>query len=272
MPWQIDTATPIPHDLRAQLLARVDIFDRTYSRFRNDSLVASIATTPGTYEFPADAGALFDLYEKLYQATDAAVTPLIGGALESLGYDRAYTLQPSATPARVPAWDDAFAWDGHALTTLRPVTVDVGAAGKGYLVDILGALLRDAGHDDFVVDGSGDLLHAGGGGIRIGLENPLDTTKAIGIATVANRALCASASNRRAWAGMHHIIDPATGLPTRNVIATWAIADTALVADGLATALFFTGADRLREVADFQYVRMFSNGRIEHDFEGEIFA
>lgn len=222
--------------------------------------------------FPPDAVDLFTLYEKLYRATDAAVTPLVGAALESLGYDRAYTLRPSATPAPVPAWDDAFAWDGRALTTMRPVTVDVGAAGKGYLVDILGALLREAGHTHYLVDGSGDLLHAGADAARIALEHPLDASKAIGVATIRNRALCASASNRRAWAGMHHIIDPATGLPTRNVIAAWAIADTALVADGLATALFFVSADRLRGVADFQYVRMFSNGRIEHDFEGELFV
>jgi len=31
----------------------------------------------------------------------------------------------------------------------------------------------------------------------------------------------------------------ATGLPTRGVLATWVLAPTALVADGIATALFF---------------------------------
>jgi thiamine biosynthesis lipoprotein len=225
------------------------------------------------HQFPADAAPLFDLYRSLYEATDGAVSPLVGRALESLGYDRAYSLRASASAVPVPSWDNSVAWDGHALTTVRPVVVDVGAAGKGYLVDIVGSILRGAGIDDFLIDASGDLAHQGPGTVRVALEHPLDTTKAIGVAELGTGSLCASASNRRAWGnGLHHIIDAATGLPTRNVIATWAIADTALVADGLATALFFVPADQLRDVADFQYVRMFSNGRVEHDFEGELFV
>jgi thiamine biosynthesis lipoprotein len=237
--------------------------------------VSRIAVAPGVHEFPADAAPLFALYRSLYEATDGAVTPLVGRALETLGYDRAYSLRPSASVARVPAWDDSVAWDGHALTTVRPVVVDVGAAGKGYLVDIVAGILRAAGIDDFLIDASGDLAHEGAGTARIALEHPLDATKAIGVAELGTGSLCASASNRRTWGNnLHHIIDAATGLPTRNVIATWAIAPTALEADGLATALFFTDADRLASVADFEYVRMFSTGRVEHSpgFTGELFA
>ncbi len=272
-PWQLDTSDPIDELTRAILFERIERFDRTWSRFRDDSLVTRIAETPGVHEFPADAPALFDLYRALYEATDGAVTPLVGRTLENLGYDRAYSLRPMGVPTRVPAWDDSVAWDGHALTTVTPVVVDVGAAGKGYLVDLVGDILSEAGIRDFIVDGSGDLLHAGDGIARIALEHPLDATMAIGIANLSNASLCASASNRRSWRDLHHIIDPATGLPTRDVIATWAIASTALVADGLATALFFTGADRLADVADFTYVRMFADGRVEHsaEFDGELF-
>jgi len=273
-PWQIDTAEPIAPAVETAIRARIEIFDRTYSRFRDDSLVNRIASTAGRHAFPADAGELFALYRSLYEATDGAMSPLVGAALESLGYDRAYSLQPSAVRAPVPAWNDSFAWDGEHLDTVRPVTIDVGAAGKGYLVDIVAGELRSAGINDFVVDASGDLVHAGAGSLRVGLEHPLDTTKAIGIVTVSDGALCASASNRRSWGdGQHHVIDALTGLPTRSVIATWAIAPTALLADGLATALFFTSPDRLAGIAPFSFVRMYSNGRVETSpgFDGELF-
>ncbi len=257
----------------ASVEQRAADFDRVYSRFRDDSLVARIARDAGSYAFPADAGPLFSLYRELYEATDGAVTPLVGRALETLGYDRAYSLQPSGPARPVPPWDEAFGWDGSRLTVLRPTVVDVGAAGKGYLVDLVAALLRAGGVDDGVVDASGDLVHFGQGSLRVGLEHPLDSTKAIGIYELRNRALCASAVNRRSWGNdLHHVIDVATGLPTRNVIATWAIADTALLADGLATALFFAGEEQLSRF-DFQFVRMFSNGRVEHSarFDGELF-
>jgi thiamine biosynthesis lipoprotein len=256
-------------------MARIEAFDRTWSRFRPDSLVAGIAQRPGVWEFPDEAPALFELYRTLYLATRGAVSPLVGGALEALGYDRAYSLQPVAAPVTVPAWDEAFAWDGRHLTTHRPVVIDVGAAGKGYLVDIVCGLLSAAGHEEFTVDASGDIRHRGPRALRVALEHPLDISKAIGIARVTDGAICASASNRRAWGnGLHHIIDATTGLPTRHVIATWAIARTALVADGLATALFFADPAELALQIDFTWVLMHADGRVEcsPNLDGEVFS
>ena len=257
------------------IAARVEAFDRTYSRFRDDSLVTRIATTAGTFAFPDDAGELFELYRRLYESTDGAVTPLVGRTLETLGYDRGYSLRPAASPAAVPRWEESLAWNGRELTTVRPIVLDVGAAGKGYLVDIVGRLLDEANVDSFVIDASGDILHRGGAPIRVGLEHPLDTTRAIGVVDLAGASLCASASNRRAWGdGLHHIIDATTGLPTNRVIAAWAIAPTALEADGLATALFLAEPTRLAESFDFDFVRMFSNGRVERsaNLNGELFV
>jgi len=255
--------------------ARVEAFDRTYSRFREDSLVARIAGTPGSYEFPDDAPPLFDLYRRLYEATDAAVSPLVGRALESMGYDSAYSLRAAPERAAVPRWEDAVAWNGRALSTVRPVVLDVGAAGKGYLVDIVGEVLAAGGVTAFVIDASGDIVHRGDVPLRVGLEHPLDTSRAIGVVTIANGALCASASNRRSWGdGLHHIIDATTGLPVRSVIATWAVAATGLEADGLATALFLAEPARLAEHFDFDYVRMFADGRVDSSptLNGDLFA
>lgn len=273
--WQIDTPRPLGADLEAAILDRIAAFDLAYSRFRDDSLVARIARTPGRHEFPDDAADLFALYRRLYDATDGAMSPLVGAALDRLGYDKAYSLRASGPAIPAPSWDDAVAWDGRALTTLRPVSVDVGAAGKGYLVDLVGAMLERAGVDEFIVDGSGDILHRGDEAIRVALEHPWDATKAIGVASIAGGAICASASNRRAWGdGLHHVLDATTGLPTRGVIATWAIAASALEADGLATALFFAAPARLAEQFEFDFVRMHSTGQVESspNLDGELFT
>ena len=260
--------------MRSEIDSRIEAFDRTWSRFRDDSLVARIATKPGRWVFPADAEALFDFYQRLYQATDGAVSPLVGAALETLGYDRGYSLRPSGPARPVPGWDDAVSWDGEALNTVRPVTLDVGAAGKGYLVDIVGELLTRAGHEEFIVDGSGDIRCWGADPIRVALEHPGDPTKAIGVVTVQGAAICCSATNRRQWGdGLHHVIDVTTGLPTRRVIATWAMAATGLEADGISTALFFADPARLAEKFDFTYVRMLATGAVEFspNLDGELF-
>ena len=272
--WQVDTALPLPADVVAAIEDRAESYDRTWSRFRDDSLVHRIATAPGIFEFPPEAPALFDLYRALYECTDGSVTPLVGRALEQWGYDSAYTLRPSGTVSPVPRWEDAFTWNGRTLETARPVVIDVGAAGKGHLVDLVAEHLLSAGIEEFTIDASGDIVHRGATPLRVALEHPLDTRKAIGVARLAGGALCASASNRRVWPGAHHVIDALTGLPTRNVIATWVVASSGLVADGLATALFFAEPARLEGRFEFECVRMFADARVETSagFEGEMFA
>ena len=288
--WQIDTVAPLSSAVRDAIRELIERFDSTWSRFRDDSLVCRIAAGAdagagagtgvgtgagaGRWYFPPEAPALFALYRTLYEATDGAVTPLVGRALENLGYDRAYSLRPSGPAEPVPAWEDALHWDGRALTTFTPSLIDVGAAGKGYLVDLVATVLTEAGIAEFVIDASGDIVQVGASPIRVALEHPRDPKKAIGVLELHNGALCASSTSRRAWGdGLHHIIDPVTGLPTTEVIATWVRAADGLTADGLATALFFVGGPRLSGYFTFTYARMFSDGRVEHspDFDGELF-
>lgn len=277
--WEIETDRPLHVALRVAILQRIARFDAVYSRFRSDSLVARIAAAPsgGRFEFPVDSLALFDLYDRLAAATGGAVDPLVGRRLELLGYDPAYSLRPAPDAVRRVeqlSWVEEVVRDGTTLVTRRPSTIDVGAAGKGYLVDIVAAMLRYAGITRFVIDAGGDLRHAGPAGIRIGLEDPHDPRRVIGVAHLRGRALCASAVNRRAWGdGLHHVLDARTGMPTREVVATWVVADDAACADGLATALFFTPAHRLAATFAFTSVRMLADGHVEVSpgFDGELF-
>ncbi|MCT9137617.1 FAD:protein FMN transferase [Streptomyces violarus] len=282
--WQIETDVPLSRELRSHILHRIQCFDATYSRFRPDSLVSRIAAAPdgGRFEFPEDSLALFGLYDRLHAATDGAVDPLVGRELELLGYDSAYSLKPAPDEARAAerargrvTWAGDVVRDGTTVVTQRPLVIDVGAVGKGYLVDLLSAMLQDTGHTRFVVDGSGDLRHAGEQTIRVGLEHPFDPQRVIGVAGLRNQALCASGISRRAWGdGLHHVLDARTGVPVGGVVATWAVADEAALADGLATALFFSDPRRLAESFDFAYVRIRSDGRAEFspDFVGELFT
>ena len=99
-----------------------------------------------------------------------------------------------------------------------------------------------------IVDGSGDLRQSGGPALRVGLEDPRDAGLAIGVTNLENQALCASATNRRVWGdGLHHVLDARSGMPVRDVVATWTVADDAATADALATALFFTAGSRLAQ-------------------------
>ena len=271
--WRIDTRDALPTPIADAVTERVARFDRDWSRFRADSRVAALAT-PGRHRLADDAGPLLDFYRELFVATAGRVTPLVGRTLEALGYDAAYRLRPAAEIPRVPDWGDAVAWDGEHLDVVTPVVLDVGAAGKGYLVDLVSDLLAEAGIPEHIVDASGD-LRTRGVPMRIALEHPLDPRKAVGVAELPDGAFCASATTRRAWGdGLHHVLDPATGLPTRGVLATWVLAPTALIADGIATALFFDADSDFVAHRATAFARMFHDGSVDvsSDFPGEMYV
>ena len=277
--WQIDSECALPEDLRQQICSLAEEFDQVWSRFRADSLITRIAHAEGggQFEFPIRDVALFELYDRLVAATDGAVDPLVGRDLEMLGYDARYSLAPDkAAIARRRGWDtwrSDIRRDATTIITDRPVVIDVGAAGKGYLVDLIADTLLDAGIDRFLVNGSGDLRHRGDEPVTVGLEHPTLPGRVIGTVPLQDAALCASATNRRTWGGgLHHVLDGRTRRPASDVIATWTIASDAATADGLATALFVSEPDCLRSFA-FRWVRMLADGRVQwsNDFDGELF-
>ena len=271
--WEIVTTNPLTNPLKHKIAACIEAFGSTYSRFRADSLVTKMSKSAGRYEFPDDVMPLLDFYKQLYVLTSGKVTPLIGDALARAGYDADYSFSPKEQ-VPVPAWDDALRVERNILHTTQPVTLDVGAAGKGYLVDRISSLLDQQEYVDYVIDASGDLIHKGTIENRVGLEHPFKPGVVIGVIDVQNKSICASAVNRRSWGkGMHHIFDPDTGAPVDEIVATWVIAESAMIADGLATALFFVDPAQLANAFEFEYVRMHTNGAIDynHKFSGELF-
>ncbi|KRA23906.1 hypothetical protein ASD65_05335 [Microbacterium sp. Root61] len=261
--WEIETTEALGPGIRARVTECIAQFDRVWSRFREDSLVTSLARDPREVGAPADAAEMLDAFVALSAATAGAVNPLVGRSLESLGYDAAYSLvDRGAAPAPLE-WVDQLTWTGERMRLTAPALIDVGALGKGRLVDLVLAVLSPAVPGDIVVDAGGDMALRGGP-VRIGLEHPYDARRAIGVWEVTDAALCASATNRRAWGdGLHHVLDARTGRPVTTYAATWAVAATAMRADAIATALFFDGGVELAHGWGVEWVRMTTDGRVE---------
>jgi thiamine biosynthesis lipoprotein len=196
------------------------------------------------------------LYHTLYVHTGGLVTPTVGRSLEDIGLDAHYSLKEKTVVAPSPDFLEAVRIDDSSHITLRvPVLLDLGALGKGYLVDRLYEFLRDKGCREFLVDGSGDIRYhsASETPITCGLEHPYDTSLAIGTLQITSGALCASATNRRRWGTRNHYINPHTNESPEAVVATWVYAETAADADGLSTALFFVEPEQLTSFS-FEYL------------------
>lgn len=147
--WQIDTAVTLPASTQHAIAEIVEEYDLGFSRFRADSAVRQ-SSSPGLYTLPVAAEDLEPLYRSLYRLTDGAMTPLVGRSLEHLGYDARYSLRagPGFQPA--PPWETAIEWNGRSLLVKEPALLDVGAAGKGQLVDLIAQRLDLDGLSGFL--------------------------------------------------------------------------------------------------------------------------
>ena len=235
---------------------RIDAFDEVYSRFRHDSLVWKLSQNGGTETLPDDAKAMLDLYKSLYAATDGQFTPLIGQTLVDAGYDDQYNFQKSKPLTSPPSWEEIISYDQHSITLAKPALLDFGAAGKGYLIDLVGGVLKDHGISAYTINAGGDVLHmtAHDQTLKVGLEHPDNPRQVIGVATITSESICASAGNKRRWGEFHHIMHPDTLVSANDVLATWVVAKDAMTADALATALFFVSPDILQQTYSFEYI------------------
>jgi FAD:protein FMN transferase len=265
--WQIDIFQDVEALAEAALLSRItdriDVFDKDYSRFRADSLVTKMSKEPGKYTLPADAKKLFDLYADLYTRTGGLVTPLIGNLIADAGYDANYSFTQKDLLQAPPSWDEALEYSYPDLTIKQPVLLDVGAAGKGYIIDIVGEILKQAGVENYCIDAGGDILYHNSESLRVGLEHPLNSEQVIGVYTLSRGSMCGSAGNRRVWNDFTHIINPHTKVSPKDILAVWVVAKDALIADGLATCLFFVSPEKLSDGYDFDYLIMYSDSSIE---------
>jgi thiamine biosynthesis lipoprotein len=278
--WTIDifgeVSAAAVEQLKTLIAARIAEFDKTYSRFRDDSLVSQIAKKEGVYAFPEDAAPLFILYECVYRSTKGHVTPLIGQVLVDAGYDAKYSLV-EGTLTVPPTWEESMKFDAgtNTLQVFKPgVLLDFGAAGKGYLIDIIGELLEREGFPAYMINAGGDIRHRGNEAIRVGLEHPDRLDMIVGTVLIQNQSICGSAGNRRTWGRFHHVIDPFKLESPRHIIAVWTLASNTMLADAMTTALMFGDPETLRREYPFGHLIMYQDYTFTYSygFEPEMFT
>lgn len=273
--WTIDIDGDSSVDVFSRIRERIETFESIYSRFRANSIISKMGKDAGAYQLPDDAKPMLDLYEKLYKITAGAFTPLIGSLLAEAGYDSTYSLTPKElhTP---PTWDEVLEYSFPTLTLKKPAMLDFGSLGKGYMIDLVGEMLDQQGIHSYCVDAGGDMRYRNSQNepLRVGLEDPGDPGKVIGVATLkTGQSLCGSAGNRRAWNKFHHIMDPRTLGSPRHLLTAWTVAESTLIADAMATCLFLASPTNLLPHFDFEYLILRPDYTVEMSkgFPGEVF-
>jgi len=153
--------------------------------------------------------------------------------------------------------------------------IDLGSVTKGYVGDMAAEMLKESGVTSAVLDlgGNGRLVgrNTNGNLWRVGIQDPLDTTKYFGILSVEDKSVVTSGGYNRYFEEggktYWHIIDPRTGYPADNgVISATIVGEDGLMCDGLSTATFIMGVndafDYWRKNGGFDMLLVTKHGHI----------
>lgn len=129
--------------------------------------------------------------------------------------------------------------------------IDLGGIAKGYIADRLADYLAENGVDSALLDLGGNIYVLGkksGRPWRVGIRDPKDPQGLAAMVEAENASVVTSGVYERAFTvdGVvyHHILDPATGKPVRNGLASVTIvSDKSADGDALSTACFVLGED-----------------------------
>lgn len=190
--------------------------------------------------------------------TNGIFDPAVGKAMEDLGFNQHYltgeSIQSSCSGSA--SYRDIILNDQDRTLYLRkPLVIDLGAAAKGFAIDLAAHELKE--FEGFVVNAGGDLYAGGldesGSKWRIGIQHPEYKEQIIQTVEISNEAVCTSGSYERKSelkAGMHHIIDPRTQQSPGEWVSCSVIAPYAMMADAFSTAFFLLGLDRGRTLIE----------------------
>lgn len=218
------------------------------TRFDPASELMQLSSTVGT-PVPAST-TLFEAIRfalTVAEETEGAFDPTLGYQMESRGFNREHrTGRAIHTPLKSPAqasWRDIRLDPAAQTITLhQPLTLDLGAVAKGLAIDTAARELQP--FRNFAIDAGGDLYLGGhnphGEPWSVGIRHPRRDRELIHSFRVSNKAVCTSGDYERPG----HILNPQNPGQRHQAASATVVADSAMLADALATAAFVLGPAR----------------------------
>lgn len=205
--------------------------DRAASRFRPDSALSTVNSQGSASDVDPLLVAALRVALAAAEDTGGLVDPTLGRAMIAIGYDRSFAgvARTSARPVTPVAghalWRQVIVDEATRTITLPAgVSLDLGATAKAWAADVAAGQLAERLNCGVLVNLGGDLAIAGpapAGGWRVRVTADHTARSGGQVVAVRSGGLATSSTTVRRWQRadqvLHHVLDPATGLPARRV-------------------------------------------------------
>jgi thiamine biosynthesis lipoprotein len=273
-----------------EVFEEIDRLDAQMSNYKPESEISALNRAAARRAVLVEP-ALFGLIQDSLQYsrdTNGAFDITVGPLMQAWGFFRGQGRYPSR--AELAA---AIERVGYAHVHLdaeqrevrfdrESVELDLGGIAKGYAVDRAVEILRENGVTAALVSSGTSTLYALGAppeerGWRVNVRDPFEAGKIGDVVWLKNYSLSASGSYEKFFTlqgkTYAHIMDPRTGRPVENMLATAVLAPSATQSDALSTAFFVLGPRGSRKYLDTHSnlaVDFYQPGQAKHTFRRVI--
>lgn len=231
------------------------------------------------------------LARTVFSSTSGAFDPTVGPLVSLWGFGPKMSLTELDLPCSSDV-EEALSRVGfeHLLideassevVKTRDVMIDLSAIAKGYAVDQIGRLLDEQGSDSYFIEIGGELkikgVKADGSNWVPAIEAPSDRAFEVYeiLSNLGQSIAVAGSGDYRNYFEVDgvrysHEIDPRTGRPVRHhLAAAYVIADSAALADALATAYMVMGEEFAFAHAEERGIAVFLIAREGDDFAERV--
>lgn len=231
---------------------QIDAVDRACSRFRDDSELTRLNRAGGR---PVTVSAVLreavEVALRAARATDGLVDPTVGAAMRLVGYDRDFAsvaAEGGAIVLRagpVPGWRLVRVDRSCGQVQVAPgVELDLGATAKAWCADRAASAAATATGAGVLVSLGGDVAAAGvppagGWQVRVADHHAAPADAPAHVVGITAGGVATSGTSARRWVRggrhLHHLLDPATGLPASSPWRTVSVAAASCVEANIAS-------------------------------------
>ena len=253
--------------LNNEILAELAKVDDALSMFNKKSIISRINNGEDV-ETNEMFDTVFNLAESIADNTDGAFDITVAPLVNAWGVG--FKTGNPPTKATIDSLRSVVGYKKVKLKNKRiqktdpRVMLDCSAIAKGYGCDVVAALLRRHGIDNYLVEIGGEVVAQGISEKRlpwkIGVTKPTDDSLAVDkelqtVLNVKNMAMATSGNYRNFYykngKKYAHTIDPKTGYPVQhNILSATVLAKHCAEADAYATSFMVMGLDKAKQVLD----------------------
>ena len=223
-------------------------------RFNQTLLDTNKATVPESLK------QLLVLSQQYYQQSQYLFNPALGQLIDAYGFHG--KSEPNGPLIRliktnIPTMLDLKINQQTAHSHNPHLQLDLGGIAKGYAIGLIANYLSNSGFEHFLINAGGDLYASGnkfGQPWKIGIQNPFESGAIASVSLMGKQSLFTSGNYQRFYKKakkiVHHIIDPRTGNPSKNISSATVLSPDPVLSDVAATTLMIDGIKNHRSLAE----------------------